>query len=299
VKYNCRGESMGRRVLVRYADDFVILCESKEDAIKAQEQAEQFLLKRGLSLSTEKTKIVHLSEGFDFLGFNVRHYETPVTQTGWKLLIKPNKGLIKSTKSKIRTAFLKHKGNHVGLLINEINPIITGIAQYCRKAIASRIFSYLDDYLYTRQRRYADFIHHNKSNKWKKNKYWGRLNLSREDKWVFGDKSKGTYMLKFSWFNIERHVMVIKSHSPDNPELKDYWKKRYKTKAMDEAQKFNKKKEMVAKKQDYTCTVCGESLFNDEPIDLHHKIPRSKGGKDEIKNLTWVHQYCHNKIHYS
>jgi RNA-directed DNA polymerase len=133
---------------------------------------------------------------------------------------------------------------------------------------------------------------------WKKGKYWGRLNLSKDTKWDFGDKKNGAYMLKFSWFNIERHALVIKTSSPDNPQLKEYWEKRGKTKAKSEATRYNKTKEKVANNQGYKCTVCGESLFNDEPIDLHHIIPRSKGGKDEIGNLIWVHQYCHHKIHH-
>ena len=54
-------------VLIRYADDFVVLCKTKKDALKVYELLEPYLEKRGLTLSKEKTKITHLSEGFDFL----------------------------------------------------------------------------------------------------------------------------------------------------------------------------------------------------------------------------------------
>ena len=298
VKYNNRGESTGERILVRYADDFVILCESKDDALKAQEITEEWLKTRGLELSKEKTKIVHISEGFDFLGFNIRHYKVNNTKTGYKLLIKPSLKFVKNARSKIREVFLRRTGQSVGILISEINPIIRGIAEYCRKVVSSEIFGGLDDYLFTRQKRYAKRTHPNKSNKWKAGKYWGRLNLSRNGNWDFGDKSTGGYMLKFSWFNIERHPMVSKSSSPDDPELRDYWKKRSTTRDKSEATKYNKLKEKVAQRQEYRCKVCGESIFNEEPIDLHHIIPRSEGGKDEIKNLIWVHRYCHHKIHH-
>jgi RNA-directed DNA polymerase len=298
VKYNCRGEIMGKRLLVRYADDFVIMCESEDDALKAKETTEEWLKIKGLQLSKEKTKIVHISEGFDFLGFNIRQYRVNNTKTGWKLLIKPSNKLVKEVKSKIRKTFLKYHGQTVGLLISEINPIIRGIAEYCRKVVSSKIFRNLDDYLFTRQRRYANRTHPNKPTYWKKGKYWGRLNLSRDSKWDFGDKKTGAYMLRFAWFNIERYAMVSKSSSPDDPKLKDYWEKRWKAKAKSEATRYNKTKEKVANNQGYKCTVCGESLFNDEPIDLHHIIPKSQGGKDEIRNLTWVHQYCHHKIHH-
>jgi RNA-directed DNA polymerase len=69
--------------LIRYADDFVITGASKEVLEQARSEVEAFLAERGLSLSPEKTKITHISEGFDFLGFNVRTYKG-------KLLIKPS-----------------------------------------------------------------------------------------------------------------------------------------------------------------------------------------------------------------
>ena len=89
IKYNNRGELIGKRAVVRYADDVVCFCETREDAKRAQSMLTEWLKERGLTLSQEKTRIVHLTEGFDFLGFNVRQYPTPLTsRTGWKLLIK-------------------------------------------------------------------------------------------------------------------------------------------------------------------------------------------------------------------
>jgi hypothetical protein len=91
VKYDYRGQLVGKRAVVRYADDFVCFCETKEDAQAVQTLLSQWLAERGLTLSEEKTRIVHLIEGFDFLSFNIRHYPAPQTsKTGWKLLIKPN-----------------------------------------------------------------------------------------------------------------------------------------------------------------------------------------------------------------
>ena len=91
VKYNNRGESVGNRQIVRYADDFVVFCKTQEDAVTSAEILELWLQDRGLSFSKEKTRITHLSVGFDFLGFNIRQYEDKTTNTGWKLLIKPSK----------------------------------------------------------------------------------------------------------------------------------------------------------------------------------------------------------------
>lgn len=80
VRYDRRGQIKGSRALVRYADDWVVFCESEQDAQGARRQAQEWLLKRGLRLSEDKTRIVHLTEGFDFLGFNIRHYPAPKPQ---------------------------------------------------------------------------------------------------------------------------------------------------------------------------------------------------------------------------
>ena len=298
VKYKYNGELIGKRAIVRYADDFVILCENEEDAEQSKCEIEKWLIQKGLDLSTEKTNIAHITEGFDFLGFNIRHYKDNNTKTGYKLLIKPNNKFLKKTREDLRIIFLNHAGKNVNELIGKINPVIRGKANYLNKVVSSEIFSKLDHYLFKRQARYANRTHPNKSKKWKKDKYWGRLNLRRKDNWVFGDKQTGNYMLKFSWTKIERHVLVKKRSSPDDPSLKEYWEKRGKRSQKSEAAKWNAKQEQVAYKQGYNCPVCKQSLFNDEELHLHHITPRSEGGKDTLNNLVWVHLFCHHKVHH-
>ncbi len=299
VKYNNRGEIRGDRCLVRYADDFVIFCKTKEDAEIAMNEVNQWLSTRGLSLSVEKTKIVHLLEGFNFLGFNIRHYKVKNTKTGLKLLIKPSKDFLKKTRNDIREVFLNHIGKPVDVLIGKINPIIRGKANYLNKAVSSKAFRTLDDYMFTREVRYVKRTHPNKPKYWTKDKYWGRLNLQRpNEKWVFGDKKSGNYIIKFAWTKIQRHSLVVKRSSPDDPSLREYWEKRNKKSNKSEVDIFNKKQALIAGKQDFKCPVCGQTLFNNEPLHLHHIVPRSKGGKDTVNNLVWLHLYCHHKTHF-
>ncbi len=79
-----------------------VFCKTREDAEKVQEILVQWLQDRGLTLSTEKTRIVHLSEGFNFLGFNIRQYKVNNTATGWKLLIKPSAESLQEIREKLR-----------------------------------------------------------------------------------------------------------------------------------------------------------------------------------------------------
>ena len=84
IKYDYRGQSIGKRIVVRYADDFCVFCETEEDAIQCVEVIKGWLTQRGLNISPEKTSIKHLTVGFDFLGFNIRHYRDSNTATEWK-----------------------------------------------------------------------------------------------------------------------------------------------------------------------------------------------------------------------
>ncbi|MGB8898278.1 MAG: reverse transcriptase domain-containing protein [Methylocella sp.] len=101
VKYISRGDNVGKRCLVRYADDFVVFCETENDARKAKAEVSAWLATRGLRLSEAKTRIAHLSEGFDFLGYNVRQYPAPTTRAGLKLLIKPSRKSMKKLKIRL------------------------------------------------------------------------------------------------------------------------------------------------------------------------------------------------------
>ena len=67
--------NLGKRAVVRYADDFVCFCETKEDAEQVQGILAEWLKERGLTLSEEKTRIVHLTEGFRFPG--LQHQALP------------------------------------------------------------------------------------------------------------------------------------------------------------------------------------------------------------------------------
>jgi RNA-directed DNA polymerase len=295
IKYNIRGQNMGKRLVCRYADDFVVFCETEEDAKKASAQLAEFLRIRGLELAPDKTRIVHIKDGFDFLGFNIRQYAVTNTKTGWKLLIKPSRKSMQKIRDKLKEVFLRKRGHNIFTLIKELNPIIRGWANYFRIGVSSKAFQSMDNYMFWREVRYVRHTHPNKSKRWTQNKYWGKLNLSRKDRWVFGYKKTGHHILKFRWFNIKRHCLVKGTNSPDDPTLKDYWLTRASSEAKDLIPSYQK----VAKNQQFVCLRCGESLFNGEETHLHHLIPRSQGGKDTYKNLEYLHLYCHQQVHTS
>lgn len=281
------------RAMVRYADDFVVFCESKEDAEQAVRTLEEWLNKRGLSLSREKTKIVHLTEGFNFLGFNIRHYRHPRTRTGYKLFIKPSKDSVTDIRKKIREVWQHQKGASAISVIKDLNPIIRGWANYFRIGVASRIFRDLDNWMFHRERLYANRIHPSKSTRWKANRYWGRMNPRKNENWVFGDKRTGFYLHRFSWYSIKRHILTKGTSSPDDPNLREYWRERNKAKAKDLTPSHRK----IARSQNGICLTCKESLFNEEELHAHHVKTRKDGGQDTYDNLVLIHLYCHQQEH--
>lgn len=208
--------------LVRYADDFVVFCRTQEEAEQARRTLESWFHERGLAFSPEKTRIVDLDEGFDFLGFNVRQYKVSNSRSGYRLLIKPSKDSVKAIRRKLKQAFRDRRGFRVDAVVGTVNPIIRGWANFFRVGVSSEVFNSLDSYLFALQQRWVNWQHPNKSWRWKRSRYWG--NYRRRDKWVFGKPD--FYMLSFSWFPIKRHILVKRNASWDDPELQEYWEKR-------------------------------------------------------------------------
>lgn len=293
---NSSGVVVGTRGVVRYADDFVVFCETKEDAEKSIFELHTWLAERGLALSEEKTKIVHLSEGFDFLGFNVRLYNRPSTPTGYKLLIKPSKKSVQAFKDRLKTEWMSLRGANATAVIHRLNPIIRGWANYYRIGNSVDAFKHLDMFMFLRAVRWAKRQHPGRSWKYITQKYWRQWNKQRKDNWVFGDEETGFHLCKFTWVNIKRHVMVKGKASMDDPSLNGYWLKREAKKASSLAKHLR----IIAASQGYICPVCKQSISNGEEIHDHHLITdRNNPDRNLWKNRRILHLYCHQQVHSS
>lgn len=245
------GETVkGSPVVVRYADDLVALCVSREQAEEVQSRLAAWLAPKGLAFNEDKTHVVHLDEGFDFLGFNVRRYQD-------KLLIKPSKAAIQRHRKRLAAEMLALRGSNAEAVIIRLNPIIRGWSAYYRSVVSSEAFAKLDNYLWTLIYKWAKRSHPNKSRYWVVNRYFGPFNKSRRDRWVFGNRDSGAYLLRFSWTNIIRHQLVPGMASPDDPALAEYWAKRRerKTPPLDSVSL------RLLKAQHGRCPLCGALLL--------------------------------------
>jgi RNA-directed DNA polymerase len=206
----------GSPVLVRYADDLVAFCRTRQEAEQVKARLASWLAPRGLAFNEDKTRIVALDEGFDFLGFNVRRYQG-------KLLIKPSKAAVKRIRERLRTELRSLRGANAQAVIARLNPIIRGWSAYYRTVVSSEIFVALDHYLWKLTYKWAKHSHPNKPTRWIVRRYFGKFCTSRKDRWVFGDRDSGAYLLRFAWTKIVRHQMVRGTSSRDDRALASYW----------------------------------------------------------------------------
>ncbi|GAB3279711.1 group II intron reverse transcriptase/maturase [Actinocorallia lasiicapitis] len=166
----------GAPVVIRYADDLVALCHSPEQAEQVKAALAVWLAPRGLAFNEDKTHIVTLEEGFDFLGFNVRRYRNG------KLLIKPSRGAISRIRKRLAMEVKALHGANAEAVISKLNPIIKGWAAYYRSVVSKETFSDLDDYVWRLTWRWALRAHPNKPKRWITARYFGAFNPARQDR---------------------------------------------------------------------------------------------------------------------
>ncbi len=256
VRYRAHGAHAGKTVpgspaLVRYADDFVALCHSEDEARQVKARLAAWLAPRGLAFNEEKTRIVSLEAGFDFLGYNVRSYHRR------KLLTKPSPAAVARFRTRLRTELRRLRGTNSPEVVSTLNPILRGWAAYYRNGVSKRIFSEIDDYLWWALFRWAVRAHPNKPKKWIRHRYFGAFNSARQAQWTFGDRSSGRHVTKLAWTPIVRHVMVNGNASPDDPQLAEYWAQRRRK----HKPPLSEGRLRMMRQQHGKCPLCGEYLL--------------------------------------
>jgi RNA-directed DNA polymerase len=131
VRYHLTGTRVGKTmpgspVVVRYADDLLALCHSREQAEQVKARLAEWLAPRGLVFNEDKTQITHLDQGVDFLGFSIRRFR------GRKLLTKPSNDALRRIRKRLSTEVKALRGANADAVIAKLNPIITGWAAYYR-----------------------------------------------------------------------------------------------------------------------------------------------------------------------
>jgi RNA-directed DNA polymerase len=275
--------------LLRYADDFVITGSSKElleNEVKPL--VEKFLAERGLQLSPTKTIITHISEGFDFLGQNVRMYDD-------KLIIKPSAKNVKTFLDKVRETIRKSGAMEQQILINLLNPMITGWANYHRHVCSKETFAAVDHHIWRALWRWARRRHPHKSADWRKKRYFRAI--GHRD-WVFAtdvrDRRGNPKLLTLRFAAstpIVRHVKVKSEANPFDPAWDAYFAQR-KKKRMQEKLPEGSLPRRLWQQQAGHCPGCDQLIEEEERWAIRPEVPCKEGGTRVTANLKMLHSAC-------
>ena len=136
--------------LVRYADDFVVLVAgTRAHAEAVRDEAAAVLAPMGLRLSPAKTRVVHIDEGFDFLGFRVKRHQKRGTDRRF-VYTYPSKTALATVKAKVRALTRGATDLSLAILLHRLNPVLRGWTAYFRHGVSKRTFNYLRAFVWRR-----------------------------------------------------------------------------------------------------------------------------------------------------
>lgn len=277
--------------LIRYADDFVVSCKDKHVLqTVVQLVIETFLQERGLSLSTEKTSITAIEEGFDFLGQHIRKYKG-------KLLIKPSKKNVKTFLDKVQKLIRQSGSKSAYEMTIRLNSMIKGWAMYHRHIVARRTYTYVDNRIWNMLWKWALKRHRNKSKGWVKQRYF-QVYKGRD--WIFTASNKDSDVARIfhaTNISIKRHIKIRSQANPFDATQEMYFEKRLQRQLLN---KFSGKQlhRFIYKRQNGKCNWCQQPITLQTGWHLHHLIPKHMGGKGNAKNLVMLHPVCHVQVHH-
>ena len=150
-----RRKGLGNYRLVRYADDWLLMVSGTRDhAEQMREQAAAVLTPMGLRLSAEKTKITHIDEGLDFLGWRIQRHRKRGTNR-YYVYTYPSRKAIKAVTVKVKTICRRNVNQPLQVLIRQLNPALRGWCAYFKPGVSAATFANLSRYTLDRFLRWA------------------------------------------------------------------------------------------------------------------------------------------------
>jgi RNA-directed DNA polymerase len=250
-----------------------------------------FLAKRGVRLSAEKTVITPLAEGFDFLGQTLRKHDRRNGQPA-KLLIKPSTASFHALKAQVRTLCKQAAGATPEALIDRLNPVLRGWANYHRYTICGQTFFRLDSFVWRRLFRWAKRRHPDKTGCWITDRYFPH---HPGESWCFTDPATGTQVLRV-WESLkpERYLKVKGEANPFDLDWEAYFHARDQRLALRASSPFRAK---ILTRQHGFCPGCRQMIQVEEEVELHHRDGNHQN--NHWANLVWLHPTCHHQVHYA
>ncbi len=150
-----RHRGQGNYRLIRYADDWLLMVSgTREHAQQMREHAAAVLAPMGLRLSAEKTKVTHIDEGLDFLGWRIQRHRKRGTSRHY-VYTYPSRKAVKAVRAKVKAIFRRNVNQPLQTLIRQLNPALRGWCAYFRPGVSAATFSDLARYILGRFLRWA------------------------------------------------------------------------------------------------------------------------------------------------
>jgi RNA-directed DNA polymerase len=145
-----KARGLARYRLVRYADDFVVMVAgTRADAETLKGEAAAVLAPMGLRLSEAKTRITHIDEGLDFLGYRMQRHQKRGTAKRY-VYTYPSKNALQAIKAKVRTISRQNRNQPLAVLLHRLNLALRGWCVYFRHGCSARTFRYLGQFTWER-----------------------------------------------------------------------------------------------------------------------------------------------------
>ena len=200
-------------------------------------------------------------------------------------------GLIQN-KTRVRTLCKQAKGASPAYLIDTLNPILRGWANYHRHVICGAIFAKLNSFVWRRLFRWAKNRHPDKTGRWLTQRYFPPQSGAS---WRFTDPRAGKQLIRVQEaVKTQRHLKIRGEANPVDPEYDDYFAQRDRQQALRASSSFRAK---ILKPQQGRCPLCRQRIQFDEEIELHHQDGNHHHNRPV--NLVLLHPNCHRQVHYA
>jgi RNA-directed DNA polymerase len=291
-----QGSSWHRRVhnsnYVRWADDFLVTANSRQ--VLAEDMLPRiaaFLAARGVRLSTEKTVITPLAQGFNFLGQTGRKPERPQGKPA-KRQITPSTASFQALRDKVRTLCKRPKGTTPEQLIDTLTPVLRGWAHYPRHVIGGETFTKLDNFVWRRVYRWAQRRHSDKTGCWIVDRYFPHR---QGEPWRFTDPATGTQLLRVREAVKPQRSLKVKGAA--NP-FALVWEADFQPRDYALALRASSPFRAKSLRQQYgLCPGCRQMIQVEEEVELHHRDGNHQN--NQRGNLMLLHPNCHRQEHYA
>jgi len=287
--------------LLRYADDFVVLCRDLDGITAARAVVERWLADMGLHLSPTKTRITHTLDpyegavGLDFLGFALRQYRAGRTRagrlkgkvsTGFMVRLTPSKDAVKRHIADLNATVRRMRASTQEALIAALNAQIRAWCPYYRHVLCVEAFNDCDHAVYAMLRRWSRRRHPNKSARWITNRYWHESDGQR---WYFRVPD-GIRLIRHTAMHQEQYIKVRGMASPYDGNL-IYWSRRLRTHWATGSPMAR-----LLRRQHGRCSSCGLTFRDGDRLEMHHIVRPADGGTNLDSNLQALHVHCHDQL---